>query len=72
MIRRGKEILASLICVCVIGIAIFVSGTYPNLLGIPSSLAFSSETVGELKDMNNFRAVFVTTPNVEVAKKIAQ
>lgn len=32
----------------------------------------SSKSVGQNQEMNAFRAVFVTVPNIEVGKKIAQ
>ncbi|CAL8111519.1 unnamed protein product [Orchesella dallaii] len=68
MVRRIKEILISLLCALITGTVVYVSDTYPEF---PFSLAVNPVAVGDPKDMNNFRAVFVTTPNIEVAKKIA-
>lgn len=53
---------------CLTGLFIAVVIAYGGLYGyLPGIKAEAQPEV-----MNNFRAVFVTTPNIEVAKKIAQ
>lgn len=60
---KVKELLA-IVILCLLCGAVYLQGYT------------SEETVSKGRHpvvvMNNFRAVFVTTPNIEVAKKIAQ
>lgn len=61
---KDLKSLFGLICITIVFAILYGSFSGP----------FSTITAEEaqLEVMNNFRAVFVTTPNVEVAKKIAQ
>lgn len=70
MVRKFKEVFSILgiACLAVSVISIlFLGGQH---LSVNKFLTAATSQQPEV--MNNFRAVFVTTPNTEVAKKIAQ
>lgn len=66
MVLRVKDLITLLGLLCVIFVFAISYGSFSG--------SFSTTTAEEVQlgVMNNFRAVFVTTPSIEVAKKIAQ